>query len=160
MDFSKEVEINTEELLLAEIKDGCTAYNLAAIQNKVETLKKLWVWAEETQINPKEMKKKLLLATDDYGYTAWTWQQKTAVPEVLETLWYFAKEAELNTHELSLAKPEDGHNVFELAAYKNHVEMLNKLLVWAEEMQISPKEMKKNCFQAKTRVDPTLGMQP
>jgi hypothetical protein len=39
---------------------------------------------------------------------------------------------------LLLAKPVDGRTVFELAADNNHVEMLNKLLVWAEEMQINP----------------------
>jgi hypothetical protein len=73
------VEINTEELLLAETKEGDTAFHLAAILNKVETIKKLWVWAEETQINPKEMKKKLLLATDGKGYTAWHRAAKKAI---------------------------------------------------------------------------------
>jgi ankyrin repeat protein len=101
------VEINTEELLLAETKKGHTALHLAAEMNKVETLKKLWLWAEETQINSKEMKKKLLLATNGNGYTAWHLAVAEGNLEVLETLWCFSKEAKLNTYELLLAKTED-----------------------------------------------------
>jgi DNA-binding FadR family transcriptional regulator len=65
--WSKEVEINTDELLLAKTGKEYTAFYLAAKNNHVETLKKMWVWAEEMQINPKELKKKLFLATDVYG---------------------------------------------------------------------------------------------
>ena len=55
--WSKETEINTDELLLAETGKGYTAFHLAAGNNHVETLKEMWVWAEETQINPKELRK-------------------------------------------------------------------------------------------------------
>jgi len=44
----KEVELNTDELLLVETGDGHTAFHLAAWKNHAVTLKKLWVWAEET----------------------------------------------------------------------------------------------------------------
>jgi hypothetical protein len=53
------LEINTDESLLAECREGNTAFHIKAGTNQAETLKKLWVWAEETQINPKELKKKL-----------------------------------------------------------------------------------------------------
>jgi hypothetical protein len=43
---------------------------LAAENNHVETLTKLWVLAEEKQHNQKEQKTKLLLTTNKYGFTA------------------------------------------------------------------------------------------
>jgi len=49
----KEAELNTDELLLVPTADGYTAFQLAVENNHVETLKKMWVWAEETQLNPK-----------------------------------------------------------------------------------------------------------
>ena len=55
--WSKETEINTDELLLVETGKGYTAFHLAAENNHVETLKEMWVWAEEKQINPKELRK-------------------------------------------------------------------------------------------------------
>ena len=65
------MEINTDELLLGESEVGCSASHLATLKNQVEILKKMWVWAEETQINPKDLKKKLLLHTCVGGYIAW-----------------------------------------------------------------------------------------
>ena len=63
--------INTDILLLPQTVDGYTAFKLAAVKNHAVTLKKMWGWAEETQINPEELKKNLLLAIDDYRYTMW-----------------------------------------------------------------------------------------
>jgi len=34
---------------------GYTALHLAAKNNLVETLQKMWVWAEEKQMNPKDL---------------------------------------------------------------------------------------------------------
>jgi len=99
--------------------------------------KKMWVWAEETQINPKEWKKILLLATDDDGYTMWHRVAGRRNLEALETLWCWAKEVVLNTDELMLAQTRSGYTAFQLP--EDHVETLNKLWVWAEEMQINPK---------------------
>jgi hypothetical protein len=44
---------------------------MAAETNQVETLKKIWVWAEETQINPNVLKKKLFLYPVKFGYITW-----------------------------------------------------------------------------------------
>jgi ankyrin repeat protein len=98
------VEINTEELLLAESRTGYTAFHLAAKKNHVETLKKMWVWAEEMQINPKELKKKLFLAIDADGYTACHIAAEEGNLESLEMLRIWSKELEINTDEFLLAK--------------------------------------------------------
>ena len=77
--------------------------------NQVETLKKMWVWAEETQINPKELKKNLLLAIDDDRYTVWHQSAGKGNLQILQTLWCWAKEVELNRDELLLAQNGDGY---------------------------------------------------
>jgi hypothetical protein len=47
--------LNTDELLLYQPRAGFTAFQLAKEGNHVEILKKLRVWAEETQLKPKEL---------------------------------------------------------------------------------------------------------
>jgi membrane-bound lytic murein transglycosylase MltF len=54
--------MNTDELLLAQTGKGYTAFQLAAYNNQVETLNKMRDWVEETQLNPNELKNKLLLS--------------------------------------------------------------------------------------------------
>jgi hypothetical protein len=56
----------------------------------------------------------------------------------LETLWSWAKEEELNRR-IFLAQIGNKLTVFQFAAEKNHVETIQKILVWAEEMPINPK---------------------
>ena len=99
----------------------------------------MWVWAEETQINRKGLKKILLLSKDKNGYTMWQRAAERGSLEALDALWYWAKEGKLNTVEMLLAQTVDGYTVFQLAADNSHVETLNKLWIWAEEMQITPK---------------------
>ena len=53
MDLGYKEEINTYELLVAKTGDGYTAFLLAAENNQVETLNRMWHWAEEMQLNPK-----------------------------------------------------------------------------------------------------------
>jgi ankyrin repeat protein len=122
---------------------------LAAEKNHVETLLKMWVWAEETQLNPKELKKKLFLSKRNYGYNAWHRAAQFGSLEALETLWSLAKEVELDTEELLLSQTGEGYTAFHLAAETNHVETLLKMWVWAEETQLNPKVLKKNLFLAK-----------
>jgi hypothetical protein len=55
--WSKEVQINTDELLLPESEKGYTAFHLAVNSHHVETLKKLCVWAKQTQIYTKDLMK-------------------------------------------------------------------------------------------------------
>jgi hypothetical protein len=49
-------------------------------------------------------------------------------------------EVELNLDELLLSKPEEGKTVLHMAAQENHREILQKLLVWAEEWQLNTNE--------------------
>jgi hypothetical protein len=101
------LEINTEELLLAETGKGHTAFHLAAQNNQVETLKKMWVCAEETQINPQELKKILFLAKDQDGCFVWHRTAFCSSIETLETLWILSKEVEINTDILLLPQTGD-----------------------------------------------------
>jgi ankyrin repeat protein len=39
------MELNTGELLLAQTENGYTAFQLAAENNNVGIIKKMWVWA-------------------------------------------------------------------------------------------------------------------
>ena len=111
--------------MLAQVGDGYTAFHLAAEENHVELLKKIWVWAEESKLHPNELKKKLFLSKDNYGYTAWHRAALFGRLEALATLWFWAKEEEINTDELLLAQSLKGLTAFHLAAEENHVELLN-----------------------------------
>ena len=122
---------------------------MAAEKNHVETLQKMWVWAEETQLNRKELKKNLFLTKDMYGYIAWHRAAYFGSLEILQTLWNLAKEVELDTHELLLSQNGDGCTAFQLAALNDHVETLLKRWIWAEETQLNPKELNKNLFLTK-----------
>jgi hypothetical protein len=64
----------------------------------------MWVWAEETQLNPKELKKNLFLAKDKDGYIAWHRAAQYGRIEVLETLRSWATDLELNLYELMLTQ--------------------------------------------------------
>ena len=66
-------------MLLFQIGEGETAFHWAAQKNHVETLKKLWFWAEETQPNPTVVKKNLFLGKDKDGYIACTEHHLKAV---------------------------------------------------------------------------------
>ena len=147
--WAKEVELKADELLLAQTGDGLTAFQTAAQNNHVETLLKLWVWAGDVLLHPKELKKSLFLAKDKYGNFAWHRAAVFGSLEALETLWDLAKGVKLNTDELLLSQNGHGYTAFQLAALKNHVKTLLKMWVWAEEMELLPKELKKDLFLAK-----------
>jgi ankyrin repeat protein len=145
------VELNPDELLLAQNESGKTALHIAAQRNRVEILQKLWVWAEEVQQNTNDLKKKLLLAKDKYGYMAWHRAALRGRLEVFETLRGWAKEADLSQLELLLAQCEERANALHLAADGNHVEILQKLWVWIEEEKMNTNYLKKNLLQAKDK---------
>jgi ankyrin repeat protein len=90
------VGLHRDELLLAQSEAGLTAFELAAQENHVGILQKLWVWAEEGQQNSNELKKKLLLAKDNEGFTAWHRAARFGKLEALEILWNWAKEVGLH----------------------------------------------------------------
>jgi ankyrin repeat protein len=145
------LELNTDELLLAECEDGETAFHCAAHNNRVSILHKLWVWAKDAQLNSDVPKKKLFLAKDNFGYTAWHRAALRGNLEALKTLWIWVKEAEQIPDELLLAQSLDGETAFHCAAEENHVETLKKLWVWAEEVQLNTKELKKELLLGKEK---------
>ena len=72
--------------MLVPTADGYTAFQLAAHNNHVQTLKIMWLWAEETDLNPKELKKNLFLAKDKYGRIAWPQAAIKGSVQALETI--------------------------------------------------------------------------
>jgi len=147
--LAKEVELNPDELLLAETEEGKTALHMAAQENYKEILKKLWVWTEEWQLNRNELKKKLLLANDTDGCSAWHYAAFFGKLDGLKTLWSLAKEVAINLDELLLAGTEQGQTALHMAVQKNHTEILQKLWVWTEEWQLNTNALKKNLLLAK-----------
>ena len=85
--------------MLAQNGDGQTAFQIAAEKNHVDTINKMWVWAEKTKHKAKDMKKNLFLSKDKYGFIAWHRAALYGSLRALETLWSWAKEEELNTEE-------------------------------------------------------------
>ena len=75
--------------MLAQTRDGYTAFQLAAHENHVETLKRRF----ETQLIPNDLKNKSLLTRDNDGYMAWYDAAMSLILKVLETLWNWAKNA-------------------------------------------------------------------
>ena len=45
------MELNLDELLLAATEEEEIALHMAAQENHIEILQKLWVWVEEIQLN-------------------------------------------------------------------------------------------------------------
>jgi ankyrin repeat protein len=91
-----ETEVNTVDLLLAQTREEYTAFQLAAEKNDVETIKRMWVWAEETELSPNELKKKLLLARDKFGLNACQLAAEQGCLETLELFCSWTMELQLN----------------------------------------------------------------
>ena len=115
--WSKEDELNTDEIFLTQIGDVSNALQLAGQNSHIEALNKLWIWAEETQINPKELKK-FLLSTDKNGHIAWHIAALAGSIDTLEVLWICSNEVEINTEKLLLAETGKGFTALHLAATK------------------------------------------
>jgi len=61
----EETQINTNEILLVENKQGETAFHRAVRMDYVLILKKIFFWVEEAKIYPNYLKKNLLLGKDN-----------------------------------------------------------------------------------------------
>ena len=57
--------------MFAQTGNCFSAFILSALIFHVEALMIIWVWDEETQLNPNELQNNLLLATEMYGYNVW-----------------------------------------------------------------------------------------
>jgi hypothetical protein len=97
---------------------------MAAANNDVRTLQKLWSWAEEGQLDPNELKKKLILEKDQHGCTAWQHAAQQGSSQALQALQLCAEEMKLNIDELLPAE--------NYIAEQNY-EMAGQLFVWVNE---------------------------
>ena len=57
-----------DDLLLAKIRNGETAFYILRMKSNIEILEKLWGWGREVQV---KLKDDLLLAKVYYGQSAW-----------------------------------------------------------------------------------------
>jgi hypothetical protein len=117
--------------MLAQNERGETALHIAALRNHVEILQKLWIWAKD-QMNPNDLRKKLLLAKDKYGYTAWHRAAERGNLVASGLLWSWAKKAKLNRVKLLPAQNKRG-----------------EMRDWAKEAQLNPNGLENKQLQAK-----------
>jgi hypothetical protein len=115
------------KMLLARDDLKQTALHKAAENDSVQALKKIWEWAEavttrpegdershleasdttrasveEEELQPNQLKNKLLIAKDQYGNTAWHIAKQRDSLHAVEILRLWTKEAGINTNELLL----------------------------------------------------------
>jgi hypothetical protein len=96
------VGLHPDEFLLAKTEAELTPFQLAAQENHVGILQKLWVWAKEGQLNSNELKKNLLLVEDNDGFTACHHAKLNGILEALLTLLIWKLGLVVNTLELLL----------------------------------------------------------
>jgi hypothetical protein len=84
------------------LKDGYgqTSWHKAPGSGNVETLRKVWCWAKEIQINPEELRNGVFFLKGMNGKTAWHMAEGTGNVEVLEMLWDCAKKLQLKLEEI------------------------------------------------------------
>jgi ankyrin repeat protein len=150
--WAKEVQMNTHELLLAQIEEGKNSWTLAAQKGDREKLEKMWVWAKEVQLNSRTVRKMILLGKDTYGQTAWHKAALFGRLEALEIIWSSCKKAGINTDELWLDKTWGGYNAFHLAVVKKHVEIKHKMVEWLVETHYNLGEIWKNLNPTKKTI--------
>ena len=133
LDVAKKAQLNfTDNFLLAEDKDGHTAWLLAVNVGNEEVLEKLWVTAKE-ELTTEELKNKLLLAKNREQQTALHLAAVKGNPNALEKLWVWATN-ELTPedlyHKLMLAKDLQGQTAWHLAAKEDHERVVELVSEW------------------------------
>ena len=89
IELAKEAQLNTDEFLQAQTGDEYTVFQLAAWNNRLETVHAVFVWAELSKSNSNLLKKNLLLATESCGYNA-------CDCAAVDAFWIWAKELKLD----------------------------------------------------------------
>ena len=89
IEWAKEAQLNTDEFLQAQTGDEYTVFQLAAWNNRLETVHAVFVWAEVSKPNSNLLKKNLLLTTESCGYNA--------CDRAVDAFWIWAKELKLDT---------------------------------------------------------------
>jgi hypothetical protein len=94
---------------LSTDKYGKTVWHNAAERGQVEILEKLWDWAKELQLKPKQLRNEVF-STDKYGKTVSYKAANRGQVEILEKLWDWVNELQLETYmlryEILLSKEE------------------------------------------------------
>jgi len=138
------------ELLLAQDKEGQTAWHLAACWGNIQVLEKLWDWAVN-KLATNVLKDKLLLAKDCNKNTAWNVAAKNGNTEVLQKIWELAKK-ELTPEELKnnlfFAEDDRKQTALHAAAKLESIEVLLKLWEFAKE-ELTTKDVKNNLLLVK-----------
>ena len=126
-------------LFLLEDSGGFSTWCHAVREDRVDVVQKLWGWAEELQLTADEIKSKLFLAVDGDGNSAIYWAALTGSLKVLDTLWGLCKERQLSADELSKLLIAAWHG----AAAQGYLEMLERLWLWAGQVQINPHQLQR-----------------
>ena len=149
-DWAKEEKLNSadlkSELFLSEHSSILSAWHLAVYNGHIHVLEKLWGWAEKLQLTTNQMNQ-LLLATDRDGNTTLHHAAGTTSIELLEKLWAVCKETKLNTDVLSKLLVAAWHKT----AAGGYLEMLERLWLWAGEVQQYPHDLKRRMLLAQNK---------
>jgi len=141
-DWAKEEKLNPDylkiSLFLPEDSSGFSSWRLATNNGHIHVLQTLWFWAEELQLTTNELHK-LLLAEHKDGNTAIYWAANTSSTELLEEMWGVYKGNQPNPGELSKILFVAWHR----AAAGGYIELLERLWLWAGEVQRNPHEIQR-----------------
>jgi ankyrin repeat protein len=158
--LGKDSELKPDEMLLAQNKEGITAWKVATQRCHFKVLKKLCEWAKGEQKDKDVLWDNLLLAKDQYGNTAWHRAAERGNLETLEALWSWAKEVEIDTNKLKevlfLVEDERGETPWHLAADGDHLAVLEKMWVWAKEKQWDSNDLMKEFLVKKNKYGYTV----
>ena len=143
----------TIKMLLAKDDKGRTAWHMAAENDSVEALGKMWEWAEVSvrrlvqskgeKLNVTTLRDKLLRAIDWRKYTTAHRTARDGRMEVMEALWKLDKDGQLNTERLLSDQSNFGYTTWKMAVKELFLEVLKKHWVWANEVQPNPNVLKK-----------------
>ena len=137
------------KMLLAKDSWGRTAWHMAATNDNLEALKKIWQWANRATPT---LSYSLLVSQDKQSKTAWHLAAEQGHIKTLEKLWDWAKELQVCAGELNnvilLAQDTYRQTAWHLAAEKGNVEVLEKIWEWAKEAQVNPNELKNKLILA------------
>jgi len=137
-------------MLLAQFEEGFTVLHIATQENHVDVIQKLCGWADECQLNPTELKKRLLLSRNKKRETACQKAAGIGNVEALQILWFLAKETELNLGDMLLEQGDSGFTLLHFASLQNNVDLLQSVGL-CRRMSTEPKETKKKLLLSKNQ---------
>ena len=125
-------------LFLSEESRGYSTWRCAEYNGHINVLQKMWGWAEELHLT-QNLLNKLLLTVDKYGNTTIYRAVCTGSIDLLEKLCGVYQEMQLSSDELSKLLVAALHR----AAAGGYLEVLDRLWLWAGEVQRNPQEVQR-----------------